>query len=180
MLSQKAIDMLEYNGYSFNEDNNQILFRKAGTDRIGLIIVMIVSALFIAIFFALQWWAGLGALIVAFLIFRPLVQRIPGSLKLAIEPKKEMLALDNRSISYAFDQIIGIYTHSKFVDEYSSAFKSTSEEHQVVIGLEVENQRQIPLFKLISDHARPSKEMNEVSDFLESCFKSQSAKTAEE
>ncbi|MEQ9008601.1 MAG: hypothetical protein RLP12_12000, partial [Ekhidna sp.] len=68
-------------------------------------------------------------------------------------------------------QIFGIYIHSKFVDEYSSAFKSTSEEHQITIGLELDNQKLAPLFKLISDHAKPSKEMNEVYDFLESSIK---------
>ena len=78
-MAKKAIDMLEYNGYSFKAEESQILFKKAGTDRVGLFIVMIISAIFIAIFFALQWWAGLGALVVAFLIFRPLVKRIPGS-----------------------------------------------------------------------------------------------------
>ena len=176
MLSKKAIDMLEYNGYSFKAEESQILFKKTGTDRVGLIIVMIISALFIGIFFAIQWWAGLGALVVAFLIFRPLVKRIPGSLKLAISPDKRKLELDDRSKSFSFDEIQGIYIHSRFVDEYSSAFKSTSEEHQVTIGLEAKNQ--VPLFKLISDHAKPSKEMNEVADYLKSVMSSEKASSA--
>ncbi|WP_420317207.1 hypothetical protein [Ekhidna sp.] len=178
MLSNKAIDMLEYNGYSYKSKNDQILFKKAGTDRVGLIIVMIISAVFIALFFALQWLAGLGALIVAFLIFRPLVRRIPGSLKLAIDPEKQTLELDDRSKSFSFEQIKGVYIHSKFVDEYSSAFKSTSEEHQVTIGLEDENENQIPLFKLISDYAKPSKEMNEVYDYLSSVISKEKAYSA--
>ncbi|MEQ6168355.1 hypothetical protein AAOE16_14265 [Ekhidna sp. MALMAid0563] len=176
MLSNKAIDMLEYNGYSFKTNGNQILFKKAGTDQMGLIIVMIFTAIVIGIFFAIQWWAGLGALVVAFLIFRPLVKRIPGSLKLAIEPGTRKLELNNRSMAFSFEDIKGIYIHSKFVDEYSSAFKSTSEEHQVTIGLEAQNQ--IPLFKLISDHAKPSKEMNEVYDYLKSIISPEKASSA--
>ncbi|MEQ8907119.1 hypothetical protein [Ekhidna sp.] len=170
-LSKKASDMLDYNGYRYKKDNHLILFRKAGTDRVGLTIVIIVSLVFVGLIFALQWWAGLIALIVAFLIFRPLVKRIPGSLKLVIDPEKKIVEIDNRTRAYNFDQIFGIYIHSKFVDEYSSAFKSTSEEHQITIGLELDNQKLAPLFKLISDHAKPSKEMNEVYDFLESSIK---------
>lgn len=175
-LSKKAIDMLEYNGYSYKERGDKILFKKSGTDQIGLIIVMIFSAIVIGLFFAIQWWAGLGALIVAVLIFRPLVKRIPGSLKLAIDPGKQTLELDDRSKSFSFKEIKGVYIHSKFVDEYSSAFKSTSEEHQVTIGFEAQNQ--VPLFKLISDYPKPSKEMNEVYDYLKSVFSSKKAASA--
>ncbi|WP_425389688.1 hypothetical protein [Ekhidna sp.] len=178
MLSKKATDMIEYNGYSYKSNDRQILFKKTGTDRVGLIIVMIFSAIIIGIFFAIQWWAGLGALIVAFLIFRPLVKRIPGSLKLAIDLAKQTLELDDRSKSFSFEEIKGVYIHSKFVDEYSSAFKSTSEEHQVTIGLEIENETQIPLFKLVSDHAKPSKEMNEVYEYLKTIISNQEASNA--
>ncbi|WP_421763792.1 hypothetical protein [Ekhidna sp.] len=166
-LSKKALDMLEYNGYSFKQKDVQILFRKAGTDRVGLIIVMIVSLVFIVLIFALQWWAGLIAMVIAFLIFRPLVKRIPGRLKLVIDSNKKTVEIDDRTQSYSFDQVSGVYNHSKFVDEYSSAFKSTSEEHQITIGFELENKQLVSLFKLISDHAKPSKEMNEVYTFLE-------------
>lgn len=168
MLSNKAQDMLEYNGYSFQAKNDQFFFKKAGTDRVGLIIIMVISLIFIGIIFTLQWWAGVLALIIAFLIFRPLVKRIPGSLTLVADIEKRKLEIDNRSESLDFDDIQGVFIHSKFVDEYASAFKSTSEEHQVTIGIEDENGKQISLFKMISDHAKPSKEMNEVHDFLES------------
>ena len=97
-------------------------------------------------------------------------------MKLAITPDKRKLELDDRSKSFSFDEIQGIYIHSRFVDEYSSAFKSTSEEHQVTIGLEAKNQ--VPLFKLISDHAKPSKEMNEVYDYLKSIISPEKASSA--
>lgn len=170
-LSKRTSDMLEYNGYSFKQKGVQSVFRKAGTDRVGLTIVIIVSLVFVGLIFVLQWWAGLIALVIAFLVFRPLVKRIPGSLKLVIDQEKKTLEIDNRTISYQFDQINGVYIHSKFVDEYSSAFKSTSEEHQITIGFEIENEQLVPLFKLISDHSKPSKEMNEVNDFLEMVIK---------
>ncbi|NQZ76635.1 MAG: hypothetical protein HRT61_11100, partial [Ekhidna sp.] len=75
MLSKKSLDMLEYNGYSFRQSDGQLIFKKAGTDRIGLIIIMIISLLFTAMLFVIQWWAGIGALVIGFLVFRPLVKR---------------------------------------------------------------------------------------------------------
>ena len=173
MLSKKSLDMLEYNGYSFRQSDGQLIFKKAGTDRIGLIIIMIISLLFTAMLFVIQWWAGIGALVIGFLVFRPLVKRIPGKLALALNPKNEEIELDNQSHTRNFHDIRGVYIHSKFVDEYSSAFKSTSEEHQITIGLEEKNGNQIALFKMISDHAKPSKEMNEVHSFLQNTIQKQ-------
>ncbi|WP_420576624.1 hypothetical protein [Ekhidna sp.] len=170
MLSKKAIDMLEYNGYFLKQDGSRIVFKNSGIDRIGLMIVIILSAIGIVLLTAIVWWAGLIALIIAFLIFKPLVERIPGESKLIIDTANKSFELNNHSGWYSFNRVKGVFVHSKFVDEYSSAFKSTSEEHQVTIGLELDEQ-QLPLFKLISDHAKPSKEMKEVVDFLESCFR---------
>ena len=134
---------------------------------------MIICSIFIGVIFAIQWWIGLIALFLAFFIFRPLVNRIPSSLKLLIDPEEQAVEIDSRTKTFRFDQIQGIYIHSKFVDEYSSAFKSTSEEHQITIGLKLDNQQLVPLFKLISDHAKHSKEMNEVHDFLETRIRKQ-------
>ncbi|MEO9487642.1 MAG: hypothetical protein ABJI55_04620 [Ekhidna sp.] len=78
------------------------------------------------------------------------------------------LKIDDLDPVATFKDVSGVYIHSKFVDEYSSAFKSTSKEYRVTIGLEIKTEQHIPLFKLISDHAKPSKEMNEVQRFLES------------
>ncbi len=164
--------MLEYNGYSFKQTSKQSIFRKTGMDRVGLTIIIILCLIFITLVFALQWWAGFIALAIGFFVFRPLVNRIPGSLKLLIDPDNRTLELDNRTRIFNFDQISGVYVHSKFVDEYSSAFKSTSQEHQITIGLELTNKQLNPLFKLISDHANPSKEMNEVQRFIENSVKS--------
>lgn len=177
MLSKKAIDMLEYNGYFLKQDRSRIVFKNSGIDRIGLMIVIILSAIGIVLLTATVWWAGLIALIIAFLIFKPLVERIPGESKLVIDIANKTFELNHHSGWYAFDRVKGVFTHSKFVDEYSSAFKSTSEEHQVTIGLELD-EKQVSLFKLISDHAKPSKEMNEVANFLKSCFSSQAAEAS--
>ena len=173
-LGKKALDMLDYNGYSFMRDQNKISFKHSSSDRVGLII-MLVLCLFVSVFlFSIQLIVGLGALLVCVLIFTPLLSRSVGKLAMSINKKDEWISInqpDTHSFKIPFNQVAGIFTRSKFVDEYSSAFKSTSKEYQVTIGLEMDDRKLIPIFKLIADHEKPSKEMNEVAEFLRSEIK---------
>lgn len=172
MLSKKAQDMLEYNGYSFKNENNQIVFRHSATDSIGLFIILFITLLILITLLLTVPFFGIGALLVSILIFRPIIKRDKGKSRLEIDTEKEVLEVNDNSYHMVngFNEVTSVYTHSKFVDEYSSAFKSTSKEYRVTIGLEV-NDRLVPLFKLIADHAKPSKEMNEVHGFLEAVIK---------
>ncbi len=160
--------MLEYNGYSFKSENNLFVFRHSGFDGIGLgIIIALTVALIVLLIMTLPLY-GIGALLLAILIFGPIVKRNKGRSKLEIDANKEVLRINevDQKIEKNFNEIASVYTHSKFVDEYSSAFKSTSKEYRVTIGLEIDN-RKFPLFKLIADHEKPSKEAAAVHDFLE-------------
>ena len=116
---------------------------------------------------------GFGAFLLSLLVFVPLVKRSKGKSRLVIDPSQKVLRINDnhRSMTKSFGEILGVYTHSKYVDEYSSAFKSTNKEYRITIGLEVAH-KQIPLFRLIADHAKPSKEANAVHDFLESLIRS--------
>lgn len=168
VLSKKALDMLEYNGYSFKKVDNQFVFKHSAIDSIGLSIILLINALSVIALMVLNPLFGVGALVVSLLIFAPIVKRSKGKSRIVIDSSLQTLQISESELSLfnTFDEIKSIYTHSKFVDEYSSAFKSTSKEYRVTIGLEI-SEKQIPLFKLIADHAKPSKEMNEVHDFLE-------------
>ncbi|MEO9872426.1 hypothetical protein [Ekhidna sp.] len=170
MLSKKALDMLEYNGYSMKNDESQISFNHSSTDMIGLMIVLILTFAVVVFLVSVQLFVGLGVAVLAFLIFLPIVKRSKGKFRLIIDKKNKSLSVkeNDSTISKSFQFIDSIFIHSKFVDEYSSAFKSTSEEHRITIGLEMDNKKLIPIFKLISDHAKPSKEMNEVHDYIKS------------
>ncbi|MEP0985881.1 hypothetical protein [Ekhidna sp.] len=165
-LSKKALEMLEYNGYSLKEHNDQITVSHSSFDSIGLIVILFLSLVGIVFLTAIEPWFGIGALVIAVLIFLPIIKRNKGSFKLTADKGKSRFEISGYNHAISFSKITGIFIHSKFVDEYSSAFKSTSEEHRVTIGLVAQNE-QVPVFKLIADHAKPSKEMNEVYTFLE-------------
>ncbi len=164
--------MLEYNGYSFKSDNNLLVFRHSGTDSIGLSMVIFIALLTVITLFFINPFYGLGALLLSIFIFGPIVKRSKGKSKLEIDTDRQLFKIsdNHHKIAKDFTEIQGVYTHSKFVDEYSSAFKNTCKEYQVIIGLELEN-RKIPLFQLIADHEKPSKEANQVHNFLESVIR---------
>lgn len=167
--------MLEYNGYSYKNEDNQYIFKHSALDAIGLSIVLLITALIVIAIMFINIFIGLGALALSLLIFAPIVKRSKGRSSLIIDPAGQLLKIqeNERTINKAFGDVQGVFTHSMFVDEYSSAFKSTSKEFRITIGLEVVG-RKIPLFMLIGDHTKPSKEMNEVHDFLESVISEKS------
>lgn len=164
--------MLEYNGYSYKKDNNLYVFRHSAVDSIGLSIIIFIALVMVIILVLVDPLFGAGALVVAFLIFGPIVLRSKGKSRVEIDSGKRVLRIfeNSHKTVKGFDEIQSIYTHSKFVDEYSSAFKSSSKEYRVTIGLEIDSNH-IPLFHLIADHEKPSKEANEVHDFLESIIR---------
>ncbi len=176
-LGKRALDMLDYNGYSLKHNQHEILFKHSSTDQIGLIIMLILCVLVSLFLVSVQLIVGIVSLMVTGLIFTPLLRRSVGKLRMLINKEQKLVQIshsDSVSSRYSFETVQGIFTRSKFVDEYSSAFKSTSKEYQVTIGLELENDNLIPIFKLISDHSTPSKEMDEVAEFLK-CTINQSA-----
>lgn len=163
--------MLEYNGYSVKEKSHQVTVSHSSFDSVGLIVILFLSLMGIVFLTAIEPWFGMGALIIAVLIFLPIIKRNKGRFKLTVDKEKNHFEISGYDQSISFSKITGIFIHSKFVDDYSSAFKSTSEEHRITIGLEAENKR-VPVFKLLGDYANPSKEMNEVHSFLESIVRS--------
>ncbi|MEP1034044.1 hypothetical protein [Ekhidna sp.] len=173
ILSKKAQDMLEYNGYSYKTHDNQHVFKHSAIDSIGLTIILMITTLLVIALMIYNLFLGIGALLLSLFIFAPIVKRSKGKSQLKIDIAQEVLKINEgeSKITKGFNEIMGVYTHSKFVDEYSSAFKSTSKEYQITIGLEIDQQQIIPLFKLIADHEKPSKEANEVHDFLESVLR---------
>ena len=164
--------MLEYNGYSFKAENNRFVFRHSAIDRFGLTSIIVIIGLVTIALIVFQPLLGIAALVVAFLIFMPIIKRDKGRSRLEIDGENQILKvnLNDQKVKKSFSEIDSVYTCAKFVDEYSSAFKSTSKKYRVTIGLE-SGLEKIPLFKLIADHEKPSKEMNEVHNFLETILR---------
>ncbi len=164
--------MLEYNGYSYKNKEGIFIFKHSAIDSIGLTILLLFSTLLVIALLIYNILFGVGAMLLCLFIFVPIVKRSKGKSSLIIDPANQLLRFNesDRKITKGFSDVVGVYTHSKFVDEYSSAFKSTSKEYRVTIGLDIDDLK-ISLFKLISDHQKPSKEMNAVHNFLESVLK---------
>ncbi|WP_436514438.1 hypothetical protein [Ekhidna sp. To15] len=164
--------MLEYNGYSFKSKDQKYVFKHSSIDSIGLSVILLIVTFVVIVLMVYNAFIGVGALVLSLLIFAPIVKRSKGKSSLVIDASQEVLQHNENDIKVTkgFSDIASVYMHSMFVDEYSSAFKSTSKEYQVTIGLEIDG-RKVPLFKLIADHAKPSKEMNAVHDFLETVIR---------
>ena len=164
--------MLDYNGYSIKKNGNETIIRKNRSDSGCLIAFVFIGGFILVptfIYSVVYGAIGLVAGALVFLYFNWILSK-----KYMTRISSSKFKVDNGEylLNWRSTEIIeGIYTHSKFVDEYASAFKSTSKEHQVTIGLRLTNNQLIPIFRLISDHAQPSKEMQEVVDYVETLLK---------
>ena len=74
-------------------------------------------------------------------------------------------------VKFTFWYIRNLFIKSKFKSEYSSAFKNTSQEFIVTLGIETRSRQFMDLLYLKSDYQEPSEEMNEIHDFFKDIFR---------
>ena len=164
--------MLDYNGYSFRISGSVILFKK-GHDYVGVGIVAFLSILLIPLLFSIGILIGFlfMALVTGGITFY--FKRFSKFTKLTLDSSKRNIIFqstkEKRRLLYR--HVNSVFLHSKFKSEYSSAFKSTNEEHTVTLGVQLNDGVALNLFTMISDYAEPSKEMKEVARYLESTLK---------
>ena len=163
-LSKKAVDLLDYNGYSYKHKNSIITFRKR-FDYIGSIVLILV-VFFVSLIFFPFGLAFLALTIIGVIWYRAAVI------------KNNTLRFDmNINRAYIFDRkilfkhISAFYLRSKFVSEYSSSHKSTSKEYKVTMSVEFVRGGRYELFGFVSYYEKPSKEIEEIHDFLMSVVK---------
>ncbi|MEQ9402287.1 MAG: hypothetical protein RIM99_01770 [Cyclobacteriaceae bacterium] len=181
LISKKARRLLEDNGYKFRQKENLIVFRRA-TDYIGAIIISIIIIIIATPFFMFNTFLGLLTLSIGFggLYIRRKYYSKKMEFTVDLNTQKfdffdNEIELENQSLSYASKIIL----HSKFVDEYSSSFKSTSEEHQITIRVELLSGSLLTLFHFHSDYSKPSEEILEVYKLIKKLIRWTKKKEAE-
>lgn len=172
-LSKKAIHLLEDNGYKFKKTDNLIVFKRA-TEYTSIVVVSVIILIVAGpmfIFNALLAWLtillGAAGLYVRFKYYSKKMNFTVNLLTKKFDFFDNQIELERQSLSFAKKLII----HSRFVSEYSSAFKSTSEEHEVSMRIQLLSGSIFTLFKFHSDYEEPSEHMMEVHDFVKRLIK---------
>ena len=173
LLSKKAIRLLEDNGYKFRKKDKIIVFKRA-TEYISIVVVTFIILIIAAplfLFNSLLAWLtiilGIAGLFVRHKYFSKKMNFTVNLLTKKFDFFDNVIELERQSLSYARKLII----HSRFVSEYSSSFKSTSEEHEISIRLELLSGSMFTLFRFHSDYEEPSEEIMEIHDFVKNLIK---------
>ena len=166
-LSKEAIEMLEDNGYRVKVMDKIITFKKP-YDYIGPGILFFLYALVALPVFNVNYWLGAGlfiVLVVGVFLHRNLISKA-STLKLFTRDNKlEFINKDGKRW-FSFWYVRNLYIKSKFKSEYTSAFKSTSKEYAVTLGVELRSKQSMNLLFMKSDYEEPSEEMKEVHDLF--------------
>lgn len=172
-FSKKTRHMLEDNGYSYGHNASIYSFKHSSGTAIGVIVVAALVGFFNIVFIVMHPIPGIiafGLLIVATIT---VLRKLVGKTLIMMDTKNKTFTINTPTYSQnwtSLNTILGITLKSKYVDEYTSAFKNTSEEHLVTIHLNLVSGRNILLFKFSSDYAEPTEEINEVYYFLENAL----------
>ena len=166
-LSKEAIEMLEDNGYRVKVADKIITFRKP-YDYVGPGILFFLYVLVALPLFSVNYWLGAGIfilLVIGVFLHRNLISKA-STLKLFTRDNKLDFTNKDGKRWFSFWYVRNLYLRSKFKSEYTSAFKSTSQEYTVTIGVELRSRQSMDLLYMKSDYEEPSDEMKEVHDLF--------------
>lgn len=173
LLSKKAIRLLEDNGYKFKKKDRIIIFKRAA-EYISIVVVTFIILIIAAPLFLfnsiLAWLTillGIGGLFVRHKYFSKKMNFTVNLITKKFDFFDNVIVLERQSLSYAKKLII----HSRFVSEYASSFKNTSEEHEISIRIQLLSGSMFTLFKFHSDYEKPSREIMEVHDFVKNLIR---------
>ena len=87
-----------------------------------------------------------------------------GKSTVTIDLEKQLLSCGD--FHRQMDAIQSVELHSAYVDEYTSAFKETSEEHEITISIKLDSGYRMNLFIIKSDYSKPSTEIFETYNWV--------------
>ncbi len=166
-LSKKAIELLNENGYSVKW-KNQVLFIKHGLgDRILILTLGIILGTFLlAVTLAFR---SIIIFIMLLLLAAVLVAKFRST------SGKSELKFDFRSglfhiqeLRFNIHKITNIEISSTLVDEYSSAFKETSQEFRIDLTIYLNGGENFRILSFKSDYEQPSTEILEIKRLFDS------------
>ena len=166
-LSKEAVELLLDNGYRIKASAQKIVIKRP-YDYVGPFILLFLFAIISLPLFGYSYW--LGALVFALLIVGIYLHRnlVSKASSLRIDLNNSKIEINNKKGRRWFTTwyIRNIFIRSTFKSEYTSSFKSTSQEFLIVIGVELKSGESIDFIHLLSDYREPSDPMNEVHNFL--------------
>ena len=172
-VSRKTLDMLHDNGYSLKQKSGIITIKRSPDNMAIIVLIVIIAFASIPLFAAgIIYGIGLVAAVMGAVFIRRKFFSKKSSLVINLNKNTFTAIIDT---IYIEDQplktIDTISVDTQFLGEYTSATRSHQEEHLISISMELITKEVIPLFKLKSDHSEPSREVNEVFNFLEDTLK---------
>lgn len=171
-LSLSSIRALAENGYRPNFTNQKVQFRKK-YDCIGPFIVFFLFGFIALPLFDFYYWLGVGVFVSLVLGVFVHYQVFSGKATINIDAKNHNIEIKNRfgDIHVPFDEVSGVFVNSKYKGSFAHVNKGTSEEYNVTVGLELDNQKRHGLFHYRSDQFQPSNEVMEMHDYLKSLLR---------
>lgn len=164
LLSKKALRTLADNGYQFKREDDKIILKKK-FDYIAIIVIAVITLIVGFPLFLVNGFLGLLTLVLGMAIIFIRQKYFAKKMLFEVDLSNQKfdffdhsIELERQSLSFASKIIL----HSKYVDEYTSSFKSTSEEHQITISIQLLSGSVFTLFYFHSDYAKPSEEILEV------------------
>lgn len=173
-FSKKTIQMLEDNEFAVKKDGAFLSFKKVSLAKAILLVPVFFLSLIAVAHIQQHPLKTLVAILIIALITKVIWTRLTKKLHFQIDFSDNTFKFYDykRNLHWHYLQDIEeLSWSSKFVSEYASAFKSTSEEHEVSFKIKLKNGRVLTIFKFASDYAEPTKEINELYSFFENTFK---------
>lgn len=165
MLSKQALNLLSENGYRFKSEDRMIRIKHSSSDRLFLALLgSFLSLGCIAFAFAAPV-TGIITLLIVLAIFVTSFLRTPGKTLLVIDLKNNSFRLND--FQEKLSKVTSIEIQSKFIGEYSSAFKKTTEEHRIRIIITFKGDQKFTVVSVQSDYAEPSEELLEIKALLD-------------
>ena len=172
-LSQKAIDVLEDNGYHFTSRSGIITIKHSagimGVVVLGIITLFLSIPLFSA---GIVYGIGLFVIVIGYVVIRRVF--FSSRSKLIINTKDNTFTM-KAGTYFEEDQplamISAISLKSSFIDKYVTAARNEVEEHLIEINVELISKEKLTVFKLKSEQSEPTKEINEIFSLIESSVK---------
>lgn len=174
MLSTDAIKYFKESGFKVKQSENELIISHGRSGQYfiaGIGCLLSITCLFIA---TLTPVFGLLLFVVVILITLSEGSKSRGKSNLKIDNKKRTFdSTESRwgRMKRPVSEIDEMGIKTDFIDEYTTATKSTSKEYHHTIFITLATGHTIDLFSFAEDYKRPSKEFNETYLSLKFLFK---------
>lgn len=174
IFSKKTMRMLEDNEFALKQDGTFLTFKKVSLAKAMLLIPVFFLSLIAVVHIQQHPLKTLVAILIIALTTKAIWVRLTKKLHFQVDFSDQTFKFHDKKKNlhwHFLNEVSEIAWKSRFVSEYASAFKNTSEEHEISIVLRMNNNKVLTVFQFQSDYAEPGAEFMEVYSFLENTIK---------